>query len=321
MPPQNSLPTSEQTCPWYQPLCRVTPVSKYLAMSIFIVLPFIGGYIGYLQGLAVKSVEVVNIVVPPVATAKADDTVTATTETFTPPPETFLYPAMEAKFTKATDVIRYALQTETNKNGDSKIPFDYYHEYQEIQGVTYGDQDAANVASLPYLVILATTSDFMVFSAPLFKETEGSDSGLYKLDTRTKNFTKMKNSDRFSPFATGAALSPSKQYVAVVSGYEGSKDEAPGLTYNGVSVGIIDLAADTYTNLKTYEILGNKRFSFCEMGCTTHMKWTASSSLEVGDFTFNKCADEYGTGEIQCTTTDKKGEYVAPVESVLKFTI
>jgi hypothetical protein len=37
----------EQKCPWYQPLCKVTPVSKYLAMAIFVALPFIGGYVGY----------------------------------------------------------------------------------------------------------------------------------------------------------------------------------------------------------------------------------------------------------------------------------
>jgi hypothetical protein len=50
MEPQTTnqmMSESEQKCPWYQPLCKVTPVSKYLAMVIFILLPFVGGYVGY----------------------------------------------------------------------------------------------------------------------------------------------------------------------------------------------------------------------------------------------------------------------------------
>jgi len=36
-----------QKCPWYQPLCKVTSTSKILAAVIFIILPFVGGYVGY----------------------------------------------------------------------------------------------------------------------------------------------------------------------------------------------------------------------------------------------------------------------------------
>jgi hypothetical protein len=47
------------------PLKKVTPVSKYLAMALFIILPFIGGYIGYtfapekvVEKIVVKEVQV-----------------------------------------------------------------------------------------------------------------------------------------------------------------------------------------------------------------------------------------------------------------------
>ena len=40
-------------------LKTVTPLSKYLAMVLFIVLPFVGGYVGYLVG--VSQVEEMNI--------------------------------------------------------------------------------------------------------------------------------------------------------------------------------------------------------------------------------------------------------------------
>lgn len=44
------------------PLKKVTPLSKYLAMTLFIILPFLGGWIGYSLAL-VKTVEVERVVV------------------------------------------------------------------------------------------------------------------------------------------------------------------------------------------------------------------------------------------------------------------
>ncbi len=43
-------------------LRRVTPLSKYLAMVLFILMPFIGGYIGYTYAPA-KVLEVEKIIV------------------------------------------------------------------------------------------------------------------------------------------------------------------------------------------------------------------------------------------------------------------
>lgn len=64
MPPQpieSFASTGIKTCPWYEPLCNVTPLSKYLAFTIFITLPFIGGYVGYkLAGERVVEVPVTN---------------------------------------------------------------------------------------------------------------------------------------------------------------------------------------------------------------------------------------------------------------------
>jgi hypothetical protein len=45
------------------PLHTVTPLSKYLAMGLFIVLPFLGGWIGYTYAPE-KVVEVEKIVIP-----------------------------------------------------------------------------------------------------------------------------------------------------------------------------------------------------------------------------------------------------------------
>ena len=50
---------ASKTSSWYQPLCRATSLSKILAAIIFIVMPFIGGYVGYqLAGDRVIHVDV-----------------------------------------------------------------------------------------------------------------------------------------------------------------------------------------------------------------------------------------------------------------------
>lgn len=51
------------------PLKKVTPLSKYLAMILFIVMPFIGGWIGYMYAPE-KVVEVERVVMPREESAK-----------------------------------------------------------------------------------------------------------------------------------------------------------------------------------------------------------------------------------------------------------
>ena len=54
MEPEN-LP--EERIEQHSRLHQVTPLSKYLAMAIFIIMPFIGGYVGY-QFAPEKTVEI-----------------------------------------------------------------------------------------------------------------------------------------------------------------------------------------------------------------------------------------------------------------------
>lgn len=48
------------------PLCKVTPVSKYLAMGIFIIMPFVGGLIGY-QLATERMIEMQSMVATPLS--------------------------------------------------------------------------------------------------------------------------------------------------------------------------------------------------------------------------------------------------------------
>jgi len=59
----------QETQSTFSPLHKVTPLSKYLAMALFVVLPFIGGWIGYtyapekiveVDRLVIREVEVVG---------------------------------------------------------------------------------------------------------------------------------------------------------------------------------------------------------------------------------------------------------------------
>lgn len=55
-------PETNQPEEYLAPLKKVTPVSKYLAMALFIILPFVGGWIGYSYAPE-KVIEVERIVV------------------------------------------------------------------------------------------------------------------------------------------------------------------------------------------------------------------------------------------------------------------
>jgi len=77
MPPQNPVTESEQKCPWYQPLCKVTRVSKYLALVIFIAAPFVGGYVGYQLALD-KPAATVYIQAPTTTTVESPEVIPVT---------------------------------------------------------------------------------------------------------------------------------------------------------------------------------------------------------------------------------------------------
>ncbi len=103
MPPQPNdsfTPTQTATaCPWYQPLCKVTPVSKYLAMLVFIILPFIGAYVGYqLAGEEVEVLVNVPVVTPQVVTES--DSEVKERELFSATPQSGGIP-MKVRFTSS----------------------------------------------------------------------------------------------------------------------------------------------------------------------------------------------------------------------------
>ena len=70
MEPQVQEPAVEK-----HPVHQVTPVSKYLAMALFIILPFVGGYVGY-QLAPERVIEVEKVIQTPVQEIESNEVVT-----------------------------------------------------------------------------------------------------------------------------------------------------------------------------------------------------------------------------------------------------
>jgi hypothetical protein len=289
-PPEPTLtPTTAKNCPWYQPLCQVTPLSKYLALVIFIAMPFVGGYLGYKQGVYDKEVSIITTVPTvsmPVATTSATNAALFVPADYTPP-----HVEMVTRFTKPTSTVRFAEERNVSKMMDEHtVPFDYFDKYTELSDVTYSDQEAADVSALPYLFLVASTSDYVIFSAPLFKETEGSESGLYKYDVQLKILTTMKMSSRYRPFMTGGKLSPDSTKLAVVNDPWPPVD---GLSAAGLQLGYINLPEDTYIPLKTLDMKETGRFCIEEMGCGSELSWISETELQAKVTYWTKCETQH----------------------------
>jgi hypothetical protein len=92
----------------FDQLNQVTPLSKYLAAIIFILMPFIGGYIGYTlaQGEVIEVEKVVMIEKPTPATSVPESGLTIATTTIK-------NNVVEAMFSDGTkEVIAQGLETE-----------------------------------------------------------------------------------------------------------------------------------------------------------------------------------------------------------------
>lgn len=84
------------------PLHKVTPVSKYLALALFIALPFVGGVVGYT--VALNPAVDMPVRMEPIAEATSDDSVTIPSASLQVPENSYLKSArteiMKGYYTK-----------------------------------------------------------------------------------------------------------------------------------------------------------------------------------------------------------------------------
>ena len=259
------------------PLCHPTPVSKILAAVLFIILPFIGAYVGY-QLAGEDTVPKFQEVTSPENTEDVNVGNAEVVENDSSVDVNWPYQPY------ATDTLRYVLADQNtddfwqNKNN--------YSNSIAVKGVHFVDSEAQKVSSAPFLRVTATVPNGYVLTLPCFIESECGNGGLFKYDEVKKEVTTMKGGAYYYPMTTGDYRSPDGTKIAVTKGF---------------TLGVIDLMQDTFTAIKTFEYTENKTFSLCEMGCQSDIRWSDSQTLSAQVFEYERCDKD---GMCMSTFTD-----------------
>jgi hypothetical protein len=192
VPPENITTTTAH------PVNQVTTFSKLLAAALFIILPFLGGYVGY----EMAEEEVVEVV----QYSAIVDQVATTNEAVTE--ETDMWPYVPY----ATDTLRYvASDQDTSDFWQNR---NNYANSTSVKGITYIGSEAQKISSAPFLRIVMEVSDGLVLTLPCFIESECGDGGLFKFNKLKNTLSVMKGSDYYYPMMTGNNRSPDGINVA-----------------------------------------------------------------------------------------------------------
>ena len=285
-----STTTETRKCTaWYSPLCQVTKTSKILAAIIFIAMPFVGGSVGWKYGFKSGLNTHTTWNLPEGTRIDASQYNSEELARLLKVKEDFDLKLLQEKLQK--EVESYIGTTTVSADASlEKTYFDLGWLVYQPSGdsknlvseqVRYTDEQAAKAASKPYLSFVTQIGSKVILTLGCFKFTECTFSGLYKFDTSTKEFSTMKSGDLYVPMYTGGELSPDKTKIALV----------PYREYNtlGTEFGYIDLVSDTYHNLSGLDLVGNSRFTLCEMGCSTEMSWLSNTSVIATKFDYDSC--------------------------------
>ncbi len=271
----STLP-NEQVMKQPHPVNQITPVSKYLALALFVMLPFIGAYVGYQIGIQNK-----------IASVKVGNESSQSEISFQeskPLNDVMDYDPYQPKLEKSNNEINSNYSTNTLRYVPAKQdtsdfwanPNNYTNSIS-IPGVTFVDAEAQEISSKPFLRILQNTPYGFILTLPCFIESECGDGGLFKYDSAKKEITSMKGSKYFYPMMTGNYRSPNGSKIAVAYMF---------------TLGVIDLINDEYTEIHKFDYKENKTFSICEMGCYSDVKWSGSDTIFAQVFEFEKCNSE-----------------------------
>ena len=258
------------------PVNQVTTFSKYLAMVLFVALPFIGAYVGHQLGAQKETI-----------TSALENNISAGN-------------SFSEELMPSTDAVSYEIDQTSVENYNNEINSYYstttlryveanqdtsdfwanpnnYTNSKVITGVTFVDLEAQKISSKPFLRILQSAPYGFILTLPCFIESECGDGGLFKYDKVKKEVTSMKGSKYFYPMMTGNYRSPDGSKIAVAYMF---------------TLGVIDLINDEYTEIHKFDYKEHKTFSICEMGCYSDLKWSGSDTLFAQVFEFEKCNSE-----------------------------
>jgi hypothetical protein len=231
-------------------------------------MPFIGGWIGYVY--APEKVVVVEKVV----IQEATDSYEQDDEIQQPSPQTLL-----DEYKIATGGLTYTVSSTSIRTLAFDAPHysaeDFDDNFQEFTDLNI-EEDVINLTELPYLTVVASTSQKFVLTADCFRATECGNSGLYLLDLLNNSLSEMKISNFYDEVWFGSQLSPDKSNVVTVIdffGYDG--------TFISSNLSVLDIFNDTYTVLDSISERESQSFCPLGMGCNLPIKWLSSKKFEV----------------------------------------
>lgn len=252
------------------PLKKVTPLSKYFAMLLFVILPFLGGYIGYTL-VPAKVVEVRGVDVLPesgLVTPKSDAT-PAVEKTIQSARKIFPATSEECRNVLSEQDEYYAIYANDLSKGQR-----HRCDYERWNGETYNlssttirvvdlaeitadaprkilnvyenvnlSEDLLELTQIPYLTFISSTTDALFLTSNCFVQKECRDSGLYKYSIGSNQLTEMKTSEYYDQVLRASIISPDRVKI-ISSDYNYQRNE-PNNLY------LIDLKTDTFKIVDT----------------------------------------------------------------------
>ncbi len=256
------------------PLKKITPASKYLALVLFITMPFIGGWIGYTYGPE-KVVEVERVVIQTnESTNSSDWTLSKPDKVVSPREELSRAQYLKQDYEKRTGQTYEVSSTSVriiDSATDELVTLSNLIIPSELTGLT----------ELPYLTIIGTITEGFVLSQHCFADKACGLSGLYKYNVANKTLDEMFISDFFDVVFRASVVSPDKTKII-------SSD----LRYDGTepnNLFLLDLKTDTYITLDTIPV-GEGRFCSGGVGgcADIAVEWLGENRVKIKIYKIGK---------------------------------
>lgn len=246
---------------------EVTPVSKYFAMALFIVIPFIGGLIGYTLGMQNQDFQP-NIMSTPTFSAEEIAELREIQE----------QRELQNKLSELAKIVasQQSQVSTTTLYLAEKENIDWYFDnpedlspYTAIDNVIIGEGVNRQFLHQPFTPI-ASTTEALFLTKHCFKATECTFNGLYRLYLPTNTLSKMSISDKYNEVEYGSIQSPISTKFLTTS-YKNRVSE----------LYVLDLVTDTATLLKSYPPESDTAFCGAGMGCYMEVKWVDNKNFDI----------------------------------------
>lgn len=273
-------------------LNSVTPFSKFLTAVLFIILPFIGGWVGF--SFAPERVVVVNKVVYKEIERVDEVKEIAQKESEMISNEDGTIPLKQIAYIKFEDD-----DTFTNLMWDYERMFDFA---TKLSVDSVGEEPLLSDEWGPYYFLETETETYFIFSQ---QGGNGVPSGLYKFDKSTADFSEMKVSDLYLPFYNGTRFSPDRRNVMVIvdSIQDLAEEKLLFESDSASALVVLNMDTDDYVVLAQLDSEDEKRFvSNCEQWCETNMEWVDNQTVVVRVYDFEECSED-----LKCETQESVG--------------